>query len=119
MDLLCGDGIESTAVNLVRGWGRDRALPSTAVDRLGVLVSAAVGHGLRFGPRGVTIGMRWLDAHRVQINVRWRGCSGATRSSGPAHDVEQTAAALDANAERWGFGASTTDPLHWIVLDTR
>lgn len=117
LDLVCSPGIESAAEELVRGWGRDRALSDASVDRLCLLVSTAMAHGLRFGPRAVTIRIAWLEAHRVHIDVRWRECSGATPGSGRRNDVERTAAILDANAARWGFGASTGDPRQWIVCD--
>ncbi len=119
MDLVCSPRIEFTAQQMARRWGRDRALPAEAVDRLATLVLAAVRHGLRFGPRGVTILVRWLDTDRVRVDVRWRGCSGSALSRGPAGDVESTAATLDALAEGWGFGASSVDPVQWIVLDSR
>lgn len=120
LDLLCSPRIELTAEELARSWGGEQALSAHAVERLAGLVLAAVRHGLRFGPRGVTIEVRWLDRDRLRIDVRWRECSGRAVASRPgAGDVESTAATLDALAESWGFGASSTDPLQWIVLDTR
>ncbi len=119
LDLVCSPRIELTAEQLARGWGREQALSPPAIDRLATLVLAAVGHGLRFGPRGVTIEMRWLDRDRLRVDVKWRECSGRALASHPARDVESTAATLDEWAESWGFGTSNNDPLQWIVLDTR
>ncbi len=124
MDLVCGPRIAVTAEQLARSWGRDRALSSAAIDRLSALVLAAIGHGLRFGPRGVTIKVQWLDRDRVRIDVMWRECSGRAARSvpgapGTGGNVEATAAMLDALAESWGFGTSRADPHQWIVLDTR
>lgn len=119
MDLVCSPRVESTAQQLVRQWAREQALPPAAIDQLAALVLAAVGHGLRFGPRGVTILVHWVDHDRLRIDVKWRACSGRALTPRPGVDVESTAATLDALAEAWGFGTSNTDPHQWIVLDTR
>lgn len=119
LDLMCGPHVAHTAHELVRRWGRDRALAASAMDRLASLVVAAVAHGLRFDPRSVTITMQWLDLDRVRVDVRWRGCS--TTATVPASDgaLESTVGTLDALAEEWGFSTSSWGPVQWMVLDTR
>ena len=119
MDLVCSSHIGFTARDMARRWGRDRALSPVTAERLLALIDAAVGYGLRFGPRGVTIMLRWLDPDRMRVDVKWRECSGTAISPRPGGDVESTAATFDALAEAWGFVTTNADPLQWIVLDTR
>jgi hypothetical protein len=123
-DLVCGEGMDAAARDLARGWCSDRAVPGAAADGIVTLVVAAVRHGLRFGPRAVVIGLRWLDPDRVAVDVRWRGCArvaestaaGSTAAGRP--DLELTAAAFDALSESWGLRILTPDPVHWFVVDT-
>jgi hypothetical protein len=118
-DLVCGEGMDATAQDLARGWCNDRAVPRTAADSIVTLVAAALRHGLRFGPRAVAIGLRWLDPDRVAVDVRWRGCSRVTGSTAAGtRDLETTAAAFDALSESWGLRILTPDPVHWFVVDT-
>ncbi len=118
-DLICGAETTDTVLGLTRRWGEDRALGSGAVGRLGMLVRAAMEHGLRFAPRAVTVMVRWLDADRVRIDVRWHGCRATARPTATESDVESTAAALDVLAEDWGFTIGRSGPVQWMVLDTR
>lgn len=111
--------LEVAAQQLACRWGEDRALSAAAVGRLAALVVAAVRHGLRFDPRGVTIRLRWLDPDRVHLEVRWHGCSGTAPSPVASGGIESTAATLDAYAEEWGFGISKSGPTQWMVIDTR
>lgn len=117
LDMVCGPQVAHTAHELARRWGRDRALPASALDRLASLVVAAVAHGLRFDPRSVTITMQWQDLDRVRVDVRWRGCS-ATASPSSGGELESTIGTLDALAEEWGFATSSWGPVQWMVLDT-
>lgn len=118
-DLICSAQTTETVQKLTRRWCEDRALSSSAVDRLVMLVRAAVGHGLRFAPGGVTLMLRWLDVDRVRIDVRWYGCRATARLATAESDLESTAAALDVLAENWGFATSRTGPVQWMVVDTR
>lgn len=118
-DLVCGRGMHATARDLARGWCADRAVPDAATDAIVTLIRVALGHGLRFDPRAVTVGLRWLDPDRVAVDVRWRGCARIAASAPTGTDeVESTAAAFDALAESWGLWISTPDPVHWFVVDT-
>jgi hypothetical protein len=119
VDLVCGPQVAHTALELVRRWGRDRALSSTAMVRLSSLVLAAVSHGLRFNPRSVTITLRWVDLDRVRVDVRWRNCSRTAIPVEADGDLESTAGTLDALAEDWGFATSSWGPVQWMVFDTR
>lgn len=119
MDLVCGPQIARTAHDLALRWGRDRALPAAALDRLTALVLAAVTHGLRFAPKGVAIAMRWIDLDRVRVDVTWKGCSSTAMPPAMDEELEATAATLDAFAEQWGFGTVSSGPIQWMVLDTR
>lgn len=119
VDLVCGPHVAHTAHELVRRWGRDRALAASALDRLASLVVAAVAHGLRFDPRSVSIAMQWLDLDRVRVDVRWRGCSATATVPSAEGELESTVGTLDALAEEWGFSTSNWGPVQWMVLDTR
>jgi hypothetical protein len=119
MDLVCDGQVARTAQERAGRWGRDRALSAAALDRLTSLVAAAVKHGLRFGPRDVAITLRWLDLDRVRVDITWNGCSATARPSAVDGGLESTATTLDAVAEDWGFGASSSGPIQWMVLDTR
>ena len=119
LDLVCSPQMAETAQGLARRWGEDRALPATAVDGIATLVRAAVGHGIRFGPKATTVALRWLDLDRVFIDVRWHRCSSTAVHFVEDGDVESTAAVFDALSEEWGFGTSGSGPSQWMVVDTR
>jgi hypothetical protein len=116
LDLHCNDATDDTAQALVRRWCKDRAVPVPAANAIVTLVRAAVVHGLRFEPRAVGVGLRWLDPDRVLVDLRWRGCAGTAVDAG---EQDATTAVLDACAEAWGFGTSASGPTHWFVVDTR
>lgn len=118
-DLICSAETADTVQRLARRWGEDRALSSAAVGRLRMLVRAAVEHGLRFEPRGVTVTLRWLDVNRARIDVRWHGCRATAQPSVTMSDLESTAAALDVLTDDWGFATSRLGPVQWMVIDTR
>ena len=84
-----------------------------------MLVRAAMEHGLRFDPRGLTMTLRWRDVDRVRIDVWWEGCRSTARRGVNDGDLESTAAALDVLAEDWGFATSRSGPVQWMVIDTR
>jgi hypothetical protein len=116
LDLLCNDSTDDTAQALVRRWCEDRAVPVPATNGIVMLVRAAVAHGLRFDPRTVGVGLRWLDPDRVLVDLRCRGCAGTAVDAG---EQDATAAVFDACAEAWGVGTSASGPTHWFVVDTR
>lgn len=118
-DLICNARTPITVPGLARRWGEDRVLAPAAVHRLAMLVRTATEHGLRFDPQGVTLTLRWLDVDRVRIDVWWEGCRPTARRGVSDSDLESTAAALDALAEDWGFAASRSGPVQWMVIDTR
>jgi hypothetical protein len=118
-DMICNARTPVTVAGLARRWGEDRVLSAAAVGRLAMLVRAAMEHGLRFDPRGVTMTLRWLDVDRVRIDVWWDGCSSTARRARFDGDLESTAAALDVLAEDWGFTTSRSGPVQWMVIDTR
>lgn len=119
IDLVRNPQVGQTARQLALQWAQDRALTDAAIGRLTALVDAAVGHGVRFDPRRVTIRLRWLDPDRVRVDVKWRGCSGTARATVTSGDIEVTVATLDAYAEDWGFGISDDGPVQWMIIDTR
>ena len=124
IDLVCGPAIEQTAEALTRRWAQDRALRGPIAERLAGLALTATEYGLRFGPRGLTLQIRWLDLDRVRLEVRWHGGSGAALpiSRDPSRarrDIEQVAASLDQMADEWGISSDAQAPVHWMVLDTR
>ena len=116
-DVICGPGVRETCEQHVRRWARDRALPTRAADRLWVVTSAALGHGLLYGPRGVSVTMRWADLDRVRVDVRWRGCTRVAQGAVSTQELESTLALLDAVAESWGFGAGSPAS-QWMVVDS-
>jgi hypothetical protein len=119
LDFVCSPHLGPTAQALARRWGEDRALPARAVDRIATLVAAAVGHGLRFGPKSMTLALRWLDLDRVFIDVRWHKCLSTAASSVHEGGIESTVAIFDSLSAEWGFGASASGPAQWMVVDTR
>ena len=118
-DLICNARIPISVPGLARRWAEDRALSPEAVHRLVMLVRAAMEHGLRFDPRGLTMTLRWRDVDRVRIDVWWEGCRSTARRGVNDGDLESTAAALDVLAEDWGFATSRSGPVQWMVNDTR
>jgi hypothetical protein len=116
-DTICGPGVLETTERLVRRWGRDRALPVWAEDRLCLLSSAAVAHGLLFRPRAVTVTLQWADLDRVRVDVRWHGCAGAAPGTVSRNALDSTVAIFDAVAESWGFGPGSR-LWQWMILDT-
>lgn len=118
-DLICNPQLTVTVPGLAQRWGQDRALPVAALGRLVLLLRAAVEHGLRFDPHGVTVTLRWLDVDRVRVDTWWDGCRATARVAETSGDLESTATVLDFLAEDWGFATSSSGPVHWMVLDTR
>lgn len=118
-DLACSQQVGYAAQALARRWAEDRALPATSVDCITTLVLAAVRHGLRFGPKAMTITLRWLDPDRVLIDVSWHRCRGMAVSSVDTADLESTADVFETLTVDWGFGASGFAPRQWMVVDTR
>ncbi|MBF4764406.1 hypothetical protein ISU07_14830 [Nocardioides islandensis] len=124
IDLVCGPAIELSAEALTRRWAQDRALRGPIVERLATLALTATEHGLRFGPRGLTLLIRWLDLDRIRLEVRWHGCSSSdppcSRDPSLARgEIERAAAILDELADDWGISSDAPAPVHWMVLDTR
>jgi hypothetical protein len=117
LDLICGPGVREACEAHVRRWARDRALPTRAADRLCFLTSAAVGYGLLYHPRGVSVIMRWLDLDRVRVDVRWHGCARVSRGTVSTERLESTVALFDAVAESWGFGHGSPGT-QWMVVDS-
>ena len=115
-DLFCGPRVRETCEHLVRRWAEDRALPARAVDRICVLTSAALGHGLLYQPRGVSVTMRWADVDRVRVDVLWHGCTRVSQGTVSSEKLESTVALFDAAAVRWGFGHGS--PSQWMVVDS-
>lgn len=124
IDLVCGPAIEQTAAALTRRWAQDRALRLPISQRLATLALTATEYGLRFGPRGLTLQIRWLDLDRIRLEMRWHGCSNAALPSSrepfrARGEIEQVAAVLDEMADDWGISSDAHAPVHWMVLDTR
>lgn len=119
IDVVCQPQAVGTVLAATRRWADDRALPVVACERLTGLVYAAIGYGLRFDPRGVTLLIRWIDPDRIRLDLRWHGCSATARESTADCDVSETISTLDAIAETWGFGRGRRGPVHWMVVDTR
>jgi hypothetical protein len=123
IDLVCGPAIEQTAEALTRRWAQDRALRGPIVERLATLALTATEHGLRFGPRGLTLQIRWLDLDRIRLEVRWHGGSSTAHPSSrdPSRarsQIEQVAATLDELADGWGLSSDANAAVHWMVVDT-
>lgn len=117
-DLICGPQVQETCREHIGRWARDRALSTKATDRLCVVTSAALGHGLRYGPRGVSVTLRWADLDRVRVGLRWHDVTGLAHARVSNQDLEATAAFMDAVAESWVFGAGSPGA-QWLVVDTR
>jgi hypothetical protein len=116
--MICGPQVRQTCEQWVRRWARDRALTTRVADRLSVLTSAALGHGLLYGPRGVSVRLRWADLDRIRVDVRWHGCSEVSRSTVDSDDVEAIGALLDALTDTWGFGGGAPG-WQWMLVDCR
>ncbi len=108
------------ARDLTHRWCTDRAVPVRAADRIVLLAQAATRHGIGLDPRAVALGLRWLDADRVGVDVRSCDCthlpgsaSPDTRGAGPTADV------FDTTSESWGLRVRAPDAIHWFVVDTR
>jgi hypothetical protein len=117
IDVVCGPDVLSTVLALTGRWAEERAVAEVARARLTALVRAAMEHGLRFDPRGVTMLIEWLDPGHVRLDVRWHGSAGTASTPVEGGDVGATISTLDTLAERWGFGSSGGDPVHWMVVD--
>lgn len=118
-DVVCRPDAVETTLALTRRWAADRALPDLAWARLAVVLRAAMAHGLRFDPRGVTLLVRWLDLDRVRLELRWRQCASTASPGAGADAVEDTTWLLDTIADDWGVGRSGGSWVQWIVVDTR
>ena len=81
-----------------------------------MLTSAALGHGLLYQPRGVSVAMRWADVDRVRVDVRWHGCTRVSEGTVSSQQLESTVALFDALAVGWGFGHGS--PSQWMVVDS-
>ena len=86
---------------------------------MATLLAAAIGHGLKFGPKSMTIALRWLDLDSVFIEVRWHKCLSSAASWSHGGDVESTVAIFDSLSSEWGFGADGSGPVQWMVVDAR
>jgi hypothetical protein len=118
-DVLNQPQVVQTVLGLMRRWAEDRALSDVARVRLAALVRATMGHGLRFGPRALTVLIGWVDPDRVRLEVRWIGCSTIASGNLSGHDVGATISTLDTLADGWGFGSGRSGWVHWMVVDTR
>jgi hypothetical protein len=118
-DVVCRSHFVDTVLALTRRWAEDRALQDGAVTRLVRLMRAAVVHGRRFDPRGVTLLIRWQDPDRVRLDLRWRGCTRTARPSKAGDDVGATISTLDGSADEWGVVRRGHGWAHWMVFDTR
>jgi hypothetical protein len=116
--LVCGPQVRETCDLHVRRWARDRALSTKATNRLRVVTSASLGHGLRYGPRGVSVILRWADPDSVRVDIRWHGCATVARGALGSQELESTAALLDAVTHGWGF-APGAPGAQWLVVDAR
>lgn len=119
LDLACSPQLGCAAQALARRWGEDRALSTGAVNRIATLVAAAVGHGLWFGPKSMTMTLRWLDLDRVLIDVTWHKCLSTAASTVREADLESTVSIFDSLSSEWGFGARGLGLAQWMVVDTR
>lgn len=117
LDLICGPRIRETCEQHVRRWAVDRALTAGATNRLALLATAALGHGILYGPRAVSVIMQWADPDRVRIDVRWHGATTVSRTQVSSQKVEATVALFDALTEAWGFGPGTP-AAQWMVVGT-
>lgn len=117
-DVLCQPQIVETVLDLMGRWAEDRALPANGRRRLAYLMGAAVEHGMRFGPRALTIAVRWTGVDQVRVDLRWLGSADAARPDGRRHDLSSTISTLDALAVEWGVGRIGDVSVQWIVADT-
>jgi hypothetical protein len=118
IDVVCGPDVMETVLSLAMRWAHARAVSEVDRVRLAALVRAAVEHGLRFEPRGVSLVIGWQAPDRVRVDLRWHGSSGCASAAVADGGVGATIATLDAFADQWGFGGTGADPVHWMVVDT-
>ena len=71
----------------------------------------------RVDPQEVTLLLRWSDAERVRLDVRWRGCSSTARTDAGGQEVRTTIATLDALAAEWGVELVPSGWVLWMVAD--
>lgn len=120
IDLAGSPQAAEAARDVTRQWCTDRAVPIRAAARIVLLAQTATRHGLRLDPRAVALGLRWLDADRVEMDVCSCDCSrlddGAARAGAEAGP---TSAFFDAAAEEWGLHVQASDEVRWFVVDTR
>ncbi len=111
---------EPAACDRARRWCTDRAVPAPAADRIVLLVRAATSLALELDPRRVAVGMRWLDADRVVVDVCSRGratsCSAARARAARAGS---STIVFDAASEGWGLQHRATESVHWFVVNTQ
>ncbi len=110
--------VEGVVLELVDRWSEDRALRTDARARLVGVVRSAMGHGLQFEPRGLTVLIRWLDLDRVQVDLRWWRCSPTSSPGSSGQDLETTLATLDTLAAGWGVHRAGSRWVLWLVVDT-
>lgn len=117
--LASGPQIRAQVEDFMRRWAQDRALSSSASERLRRSASAAVGHGLMVRPLRLTLSVRWIDLDRVRLEFRWHGCTSASSTSRD-DDRAWTAAlaALGTEAQSWGVRRAQ-ETIQWMVLDSR
>ncbi|HRD59420.1 hypothetical protein [uncultured Nocardioides sp.] len=113
IDVVCGPEVLETVLALTHRWGVEHGVDEVDQARLSTLVRAAVEHGGRFRPRGLSLLISRHEPGQVRIDLRWHGSSGSALVEG---DVREIIATLDAFADRWGFSGSGTDPVHWMVV---
>lgn len=119
IDLTGSPQAEDAARDATRRWCADRAVPIRAAARIVLLTQAATRQGLRWDPRAVGLGLRWLDADRVAVDVCSRDCSRLPdRAASTGTDAGPTAALFDAATEDWGLRVHAHDEVRWFVVDT-
>lgn len=119
IDLAGSSQAEEAARDATRRWCTDRAVPTRAAARIVLLTQAATRHGLQLGPRAVALGLRWLDADRVAVDVCSHDCARLRDRAGHAGaDAAPTAAFFDAATEDWGLRVQAHDEVRWFVVDT-
>jgi hypothetical protein len=117
-DVVCQPEAEHTVLELVRGWAEDRALREPARMRLTALVRAALGHGLAYHPRAVTVLVRWCAPEQVRVDLRWWGSAATVRSHQSDDEVEAMVSVLDALAVHWDVAVTDVGWVHWLVAST-